>query len=56
MLKNILAKISDLFQIKSSNPIHKNELEKYIISKNPQSIVEVEYWSHEFEKHKSTMY
>jgi len=53
MLKTIIAKISVLFQPKSYPPIHQSELEQYIISKNPQSIFDVEYWTHEFDKHGS---
>jgi hypothetical protein len=53
MLKTIIAKISVLFQPKPYPTINQSELEKYIISKNPQSIFDVEYWTHEFDKHGS---
>ncbi len=50
MLKNIREKLLGFFQPKAYPPLHQSELEKYIISKNPQSIFDVEYWTHEFDK------
>lgn len=32
---------------------YKSELEQYIISKNPQSTYDVDYWTNEFDKKQS---
>jgi len=50
MLKIIIEKLFGLFKAKDFPSHNPSELEKYIISKNPQSIFDVEYWTNEFDK------
>lgn len=44
-MKNLLKKLSKLFEQKS-------QLEEYIISKNPQSACDVDYWTKQYSSKK----
>lgn len=48
-LPQALKKADDL-KISSS---YKSELEKFIISKNPQTVYDVDHWTNEFDKRQS---
>ena len=47
---DLIKSILNLFKTTCRATNYGNELEDYIISKNPQSIYEVEYWTQEFDK------
>ena len=44
-MKTLLKKLSKLFEQKS-------EIERYIISKNPQSAADVEFWARKYSERK----
>ena len=48
MLLAIITYIKDLF--KKVDAPYGSELETYIVSKNPQSTYDVEYWTNQFDK------
>lgn len=49
LITTLIAYISNLFSKVESS--HGSELESYIVSKNPQTTYDVEYWTREYDKH-----
>lgn len=51
-MTKLLKRIISLF----STPSQQAQLEKYIISKNPTSAAEVDYWTRRYEANQATLY
>ena len=50
MLNQLTAYIHKMFNQVEKPQTYGSELEAYIISKNPQSTYDVEYWTNQFDK------
>lgn len=50
MLLSIIAYFAKLFKRVEQPGTYGSELETYIVSKNPQSTYDVEYWTNQFDK------
>ena len=50
---SIIAYIQKMFERAEKPTTYGSELESYIVSKNPQSTYDVEYWTNQFDKKQS---
>ena len=50
LIVQIINYIRQIFKQLDTSSTYGNELEQYIVSKNPQSTYDVEYWTNQFDK------
>lgn len=50
LLTAIIARIQKMFEQAEKPATYGSELEAYIVSKNPQSTYDVEFWTKQFDK------